>query len=92
MSNPQQNQINEAPAVSLDSADYLTDRKTLKQYEKIQLDHLNQPSWLGRMVGRPAVRRFLRDVIRLIMLLIALAVAAFLIYYLEQDASMAFGD
>lgn len=92
MSYSQDQQINQAPAVSLDSADYLTDKKTIKEYEKIQVQHLNQPSWLARLAQRPAVRRAARDLVRLTMVLIAIGIAAALLHYLELDASLATGD
>jgi len=88
----QDGQINHAPAVSLDSADYLTNRKTIKEYQTIQVQHLHQPSLLERLAQRPAVRRFARNVLRLIMILIAIGVGAALLYYLELDASLATGE
>jgi hypothetical protein len=92
MGHHQNHQINQAPAVSLDSADYLTNKKTLKEYQKIQVDHLHHPSWLGRLAQRPGARRLARDLVRLIMLLLALGVGAALVYFLEQDASLALGE
>jgi len=85
-------QINQAPAVSLHSADYLTNKKTLKEYQKIQVEHLHQPSWLGRLAQQPGMRRLARDFVRLVMLLIALGVGLALLYFLEQDASLALGN
>ena len=92
MGQSQDHLVNQAPAVPLDSADYLTDRKTIREYETIQYEHLNRPSWLGRFAARPGTRRVAREILRFIMFLVALCVAAALIYYLEHDASRALGD
>jgi hypothetical protein len=88
----QDRQSNHAPAVALDSADYLTNKKIIREYEQIQVEHLHQTSWLGRLARRPGVRRFTRNLLRLVTVLIALSVAIALLYYLEQDARMATGE
>lgn len=85
-------QNNYAPAVPLDSADYLTNKKTISEYEQIQHEHLHRPSIITRFANRPAVRRLARDSVRLIMLMIALCIAGALLYYLEHDASLATGN
>lgn len=92
MSQNQDRQINQSPAVSLDSADYLTNKKVLKEYDQIQSEHLCPPSLLGRFASRPGVRRFARDLVRIFMILIAVGITAALIYFLEQDASLATGE
>lgn len=85
-------QVNHAPAVSLHSADYLTDQKIINEYEHIKVEHLHDASLIERLSRRPTVRRIARGVVRLIMLLIALSIGAALIYYLESDASRALGE
>ena len=82
-------QVNQAPAVSLDSADYLTNKKIIKEYEQIQVEHLHHPGLIERLARQPKVRRIARDLFRGILLLIALGVAISLLYFLKHDASMA---
>lgn len=88
----QDHQVNQAPAVSLDSADYLTNKKILKEYDKIQVEHLHQPTWIGRLARQPKTRRLARDLMRLILLLVAIGVALALLFFLKHDASLALGE
>lgn len=90
MSNSHDQSVNHAPAVSLNSADYLTDRKIIKEYEQIQVEHLHRVSWIERVSQRPAVRRIARDGLRVFMFLMALLIAGAVLFYLEYDASMAY--
>ena len=92
MSYSQDRQSNQAPATSLDSAEYLTNRQMINEYELIQMEHLHHPSWLERLSDRSSVRRVARETSRFMMLLIAFCIAGAVLYYLQHDATLAIGE